>query len=161
MTDEILQNLIRDLNDAARGASVAEETFRREAAERIATLGRARAFAFRRLNLVKAIVAAMATAEDHPAAMAHATAAFLREVNWSGASESQREVVEKFLPVANAIWDARQAGESDEGKGESEGAAAVEQQLAAFEQWFERNRNGPFLSLMDGEALELPLVEVA
>jgi hypothetical protein len=63
--------------------------------------------------------------------------------------------MEQFAPVANAIWDARQTGEND-----SESAAAIEQQLAAFEQWFERNRNAPFLSLMDREVLELPLVEV-
>jgi len=161
MSDEVLQNLIGNLNDAARRASVAEEKFRREAAERISTLERARSFAFRRLNLVKAIIAAMATAEEQPAAIAHATSVFLREVNWNGASESQREVVERFLPVAHAIWEAGQAGKDDEGKGENERAAAVEQELATFEQWFERNRNGPFLSLMDGEVLELPLVEVA
>jgi hypothetical protein len=159
MTDDVLQSFITKLNDAARGASVAEETFRREAAERIATLERARMFAFRRLNLVKAIVAAMASAEDQPAAIAQATSAFLRELNWNAASESQRQVVEQFLPVANAIWDARQTGEAEDGKPEA--AVAIEKELATFEQWFERNRHGPFLSLMDGEPLELPLVEVA
>jgi hypothetical protein len=181
MSEEVLQKLIHDLDEAARGASVAEETFRREAAERIAALSRARIFAFRRLNLVKTVVAAMAAAEDHPTAMAQARAVFLREVNWTGASESQREVVEKFLPVADAIWDVQQAGKDSETRegetrggepkdGESKGvetrdneerAGVVEERLAAFEQWFERNRSGPFLSLMDGEVLELPLVEVA
>jgi hypothetical protein len=155
MTAPVLQTVIDNLDAAARSASVAEEKFRREVVERIAALERARAFAFRRLNFVKAIVAAVAGAEDHPSAIAQANAAFLRETSWNGASASQREVMEQFAPVANAIWDARQTGEND-----SESAAAIEQQLAAFEQWFERNRNAPFLSLMDREVLELPLVEV-
>jgi hypothetical protein len=58
MTAPVLQTVIDNLDAAARSASVAEEKFRREVVERIAALERARAFAFRRLNFVKAIVAA-------------------------------------------------------------------------------------------------------
>lgn len=163
MSEQGLQKLIHDLDKAAHGVSVAEQAIRREMAERIAVLSRARTFAFRRLNFMKAIVAAIAAAEDYASAMTHATTAFLRETNWNGASETQREVVEKFLPVANAIWDLQQSGRKDEAEdGEQVGdPAVVERHLADFEQWFELNRNAPFLSLMDREVLELPLVEVA
>lgn len=157
MTEEVLQDVIRILDGAAHGASVAEEKFRREALDRIAGLERERIFAFRRLNLMKAVIEAMSAAEDHPVAIKHATSALLREVNWNGASESQREAIEKFLPVANAVWEARQDDREKDGE---ESVMAVERQLAAFEAWFERNRNAAFLSLMDREPLELPLVEV-
>ena len=40
------------------------------------------------------------------------------------------------------------------------GKRELEYELAVFEEWFAENRNGAFLSLMDGEVLELPLVEV-
>ena len=123
MTGEVLRKLIQDLDHAAHDASVAEEKYRREVIDRIAALGRERTFAFRRLNFVKAVIAAISTAEDHPVAMTSGTSAFLREVNWNGASESQREAIEKFLPVANAIWDARQDGEEEGG---DDSAVAVE-----------------------------------
>jgi hypothetical protein len=37
---------------------------------------------------------------------------------------------------------------------------SIDVDLAAFEAWFAENRNGTFLSLMDAEPLELPLVDV-
>ncbi len=153
MTDMALQALINRLDAAACSASAAEETCRHEAAERIKGLERARIFAFRRLNLVKSIASAMNGAKDRDEAMAWGASAFLREVNWTGASESQRDVLGRFEHITDAIWRMHQ-GESEAGNKE------LEHELAAFEKWFEENRNGAFLSLMDGEVLELPLVEV-
>ncbi len=48
------------LKAAADEAEVAEKQFRREAAQRIAGLERERSFAFRRLNLMRAVAAAVA-----------------------------------------------------------------------------------------------------
>jgi hypothetical protein len=153
VTDTTLQDIVNRLDGAARSASAAEETCRHEAAERIRGLELARIYAFRRLNLVKSIASAMSGAKNQEEAMAWATSAFLREVNWTGASESQREVIERFQPMIDALWRLQQ-GEPETNEGE------FERKLAAFETWFAENRNGTFLSLMDGEVLELPLVEV-
>ena len=50
------------LKAAADNAAQAEDTFRREIEERTKALGRERAFAFRRLNLLRSIAEAVATA---------------------------------------------------------------------------------------------------
>ena len=73
----------------------------------------------------------------------------LAEAGWTGATEAQREVAEKFVPVAQAVAAAA-AGE------EADPAAA----LAAFEAWYAETRQVPFLALMEREVVELPLVEV-
>jgi hypothetical protein len=153
MTDESVNDVLQRLNAAAQTASIAEEDYRREAMARIKELERARSFAYRRLNLMTAVANAMAGAEDRAEATAAATGAFLNELNWNGASESQRQVADRFMPVIDAIWQARAADTPDSGE-------AVERELAAFEKWFDENRDGSFLSQMDGEVLELPLVEV-
>jgi len=153
VTDSSLQNLVTRLDAAARTASAAEEICRRESAEKIRALELARIYAFRRLTLVKSVASAMEGAKDWEEALEWANSAFLREVNWTGASESQREVVERFQPIIESVWRMQQ-GEPQERDKE------FERELAAFEKWFADNRNGAFLSLMDGEVLELPLVEV-
>lgn len=153
MTDNALQMLLHRFDAAARAASAAEDSYRREATDRIKVLERARSFAFRRVNLLKSIAAAMTDAKDEEEAQAKASAAFFREVNWSGASETQREVARRFAPVVSLIWRMRQGDLTAD-------IAALESELAFFENWFSENRNGPFLALMDGEILELPLVEV-
>lgn len=152
-SDTALQDMVTRLDHVARAASAAEETCRREHAERIRKLELERIYAFRRLTLVKSIASAMNGAKDQEEATAWATSAFLREVNWTGASESQREAIERFKLLIDAIWRLQQ-GEAQEDDKE------FEREFEAFEQWFAENRNGAFLSLMDGEVLELPLVEV-
>jgi len=158
MTGIALQDLINRLDAAACSASAAEEACREEAAERIRGLELARIYAFRRLNLVKSIASAMNGAKDREEATEWAISAFLREVNWTGASESQREAIGRFQPVIDALWQIRQS-EPEAGKTEPE-HELLKHELENFEKWFSENRNGAFLSLMDGEVLELPLVEV-
>jgi hypothetical protein len=142
------------LDRAARAASAEEDTYRKVTMERIKALERQRAFAFRRLNLVRAVAASIADANDEAEAAARGSATFLRELNWNGASERQREVVDKFLPVVTALWQMRDGSLPDGEAGPADAA------LADFERWFAENRNAPFESLMDTEVLELPLVEV-
>jgi len=146
---------VETLERAAHVASAAEDDFRRTAMSRIRALELERAFAFRRLNLVKAIVAAIAGAKDEAEAVAMGSAALLREVNWTGASKNQRDVVDRFMPVIQAL---RRAGDAAAEPPPTTTAAADE--LAAFERWYQDTRNAPFLSLMEAEVQELPLVEL-
>jgi len=55
--------------------------------------------------------------------------------------------------VIRACWQAVQA-ESEAEKPEIGG------QLDSFERWFGKARNGPFLSVLEREIVELPLVEI-
>lgn len=141
------------LETSARKAGIAEENYRKEAVLRIKELERARAFAFRRLNLLKTIAGAMRSAENEAEAFERGRTAFLQEVNWSGTSDTQREVLDLFQPVLAALWRINDAEISDAD------FTRLDSDLAEFEKWFAENRNGPFLSLMDAEPLELPLVE--
>ncbi|MCC6947608.1 MAG: hypothetical protein IT539_07550 [Bradyrhizobiaceae bacterium] len=154
MTAQLLAEYLDRLETTARAASAAEEVFRREAVKRFRELEEERAFAFRRLNLMRSIVAAVGGAKDEAEAVANGSAAFLRELDWSGASESQKQVVERFLPVIVASWEAT-AQEADTPKIEK-----VDHELSAFEQWFAEARKVQFLSLLGREVVELPLVEV-
>ena len=141
--------LIDALTAAARTASIAEQEHQKEAARRAAELRLARAFAWRRLNLVRATAAAVQGAEGPEAVAAAGRATLLAEAGWTGATEAQREVAEKFVPVAQAVAAAA-AGEA------ADPAAA----LVAFEAWYAETRQVPFLALMEREVVELPLVEV-
>jgi hypothetical protein len=154
MSENPVDDFLAQLEAAARSASTVEDAYRQDAMEQIRKLEQARAFAFRRLNLVRTIMSSMTGAKDQADAMAQATEAFLRELNWNGASESQRQVVERFMPMITIVWQLSSGIEV------KDGIARLSSELAAFETWFAENRTASFLSLMDGEVLELPLVEV-
>lgn len=144
-----------DLHQAAHAAGVAEEQFRKEAARQAAELATARAFAWRRLNLLRAVARAVAGTQDEAAATAAGRAAFLRETGLAGAGGgSPAEVADRFSPVVVAVWHATRPDAPDDAAAEA-GAA-----LAAFEGWYGDTRSTAFLHLMEREIVELPLVEV-
>jgi hypothetical protein len=139
------------LTGEAHAANVAEREHQAEAARRAAELREARAFAWRRVNLVRAVAAAVTGARNEEAAVAAGRGAMLRAVGWNGATQAQRDVAERFAPVSLAVWTATRPEAADGG----EAAAA----LADFEAWY-AGRGTPFLALMEREIPELPLVEV-
>lgn len=154
MSMKPIDNYLQRLDATARSKSASEDAYRREAAERIKELERARAFSFRRLALLRSVAGAVAGAKDEAEAAAQGSAAFLREIGWTGATESQREVLERFRPIIASLW------EMCRDEPPAVDVHGIDDDLAAFETWFAQNRNGSFLSLMDAEPLELPLVEV-
>ncbi len=139
------------LDAAARAASGAEVEHQKEAAARAAELRTERAFAWRRLNLMRGLAAAVRGAEEAEAAAAAGRAAMFGLVGWNGATQAQRDAAERFAPVVRAVWAAGR-----EGGDETDPGAA----LAEFEGWFAAERGAPFLGLMEREIVELPLVEV-
>ncbi|MBN9002638.1 MAG: hypothetical protein J0H75_11445 [Rhizobiales bacterium] len=153
-----LTALLDDLDRIAHDASVNEENYRKEAAARFRELEQDRAFGFRRLNLMRTVAAAIDGSENEDDAILRGSAAFLQELGWSGASETQQETLKNFAPVIAACWQATQP-EAPETGGPSDLAAAIIEKLRAFEAWFAEHRNGPFLSVMEREIVELPLVE--
>lgn len=147
-----VDGLLADLDALARAASTAELTHQKEAARRAAELKREREFAWRRLNLVRAIARAAGPAEKAEDATAAGRTALLREVGWNGATQAQRDVADRFAAVTLALWAATRP-DPDVG-------ADVSGTLADFEAWYADTRGGPFLALMDREIPELPLVEI-
>lgn len=155
MTNPELANYFAELDRIAKEANVAEDEFRRNIAKRIKELEEQRAFAFRRMNLMKSVAHAVTNAKDEDEAKAKASEAFLAELDWTGGSQFQRDVVAKFMPVALALW------ESSKLEAKADDVAKIAGELADFEEWFAQQRETPFLAVMEKQMVELPLVERA
>lgn len=133
------------LQSAADEAGRRETEYRREAAERIAALERERSFAYRRLNLMRAI-SECASAEDETAAVAQAEELLRNKLGWAGDSDMRTAVVTSFAPVAVAVY----------GGGDPEPIAAA---LSSFESWYEGTYATPFWLLFEQYMPETPLVD--
>jgi hypothetical protein len=135
--------LIDVLQGAADCAAEAETAVRRESERRIAALARERSFAFRKVHLIRAVVAAVAGAETVDAVPALAAAVLCREFGWSGGSDAERAVLDRFAPVARATF----ASLAPPTRGDGHADALAE--LAAFEAWYADTHIGPFWALFD------------
>ena len=138
---------------AADRAAAAETQYRHEAVQRIAQLEKERAFAFRRLNLMKAVTAAVAPAEDEDAAVAGGLALLRDRLDWSSVDEARTEVLSRFTSVVVAVRHGV-ASPQDAPSGSIAGA------LAEFEAWYRDRRGNSFWVLFEQQLPELPLVEV-
>jgi hypothetical protein len=143
------------LQAAAHEAEAAEGRFRRSAAARIAELEQARAFAFRRVNFMRAVAEAVASVEDEEAAAAHAGAALRARLGWASDSEARSEVAARFAAVAHALYRALSPEEADATTARNE----VGQALAAFEAWYAATHERPFWALFEHYIPETPLVD--
>lgn len=140
------------LKASADGAARAEDDFRREVAERTKALERERAFAHRRLNFMRAIAEAVATAEDEAIAVAAANAVMQAKLGWASESEARGEVLSFFAPVAKVVFaslDPEQGG----------AAPDVIAALRDFESWYLNARGGPFWVLFENYMPETPRVD--
>ena len=143
-------SVLATLGARADAASTEETAYRRESARRIEVLERARAFAYRRLNLIRKVVDTAAGEPDATkAADARIAAAFV-EIGWIGGSlaeldEKGREAEAKFRPVAEAV------GTGDE--------AAMLTALDAFEAWFAERFGRDFCSVFDRYVPDTPKVD--
>jgi hypothetical protein len=147
-----------DLQAAAHDAEAAEAAFRRSAAARIAALEQERAFAFRRVNFMRAIADAVAAAEDEDAAVAHASATLRARLGWTSDSEARSAVLARFAPVAEALFVAL-APEADRAANREAAVADVRAALASFETWYDETHAKPFWTLFEHYIPETPLVD--
>ena len=147
-----MTTFLGDLDAAARRAETAELAFRREASARMSVLEQERAFAFRRLNLMRGIIAAVAAAdeEEEPGAAAAAGLAELKaRLGWASDSEARNAVITRFTPVTEAARDAQTA----------DGAARLSAALAEFEAWYAETHEAAFWALFAQYIPETPLVD--
>lgn len=153
-----LPSFLAELEAAADASARAEDEFRRGVAARFKALETERAFAFRRLNLMRALVQAMAAAEDEEAAVTYARAALRARLGWASDSKARLEVVARFEPVARAMFAPCEPAEGD---AESSAGArpSAKEALAAFESWYVATHPVPFWVLFENVMPETPVVD--
>ena len=141
------------LKAAADAAGAAETEFRRQAAERTKTLERERAFAFRRLNLMRAVAEVVATAESEEIAVASSSALLCVKLGWSSDSEARSAVLSRFSQIAAAVF-------ADLAPPDAEAPPAdVTKTLAEFEAWYAATHAAPFWALFEHYVAETPVVD--
>ena len=141
------------LKTAADAAEQAEAQFRSEIAARIKALEQERAFAFRRLNLMRAVAEVIASAESEEIAVASGVAMLRARLGWSSDSEARSEVLSRFAPVAQTAFAslAPPQAEAEE--------ADVPKALAEFEAWYAATHPQPFWVLFEHYMPETPRVD--
>jgi hypothetical protein len=156
-----LQAWIAELAAAADSAEAAEAAYRAESARCTAALAEERAFAYRRVNLLRALAEAVTGAPDEETAMAHGLAMLRARLGWSSTSDARDEIVGRFAPVCVALRaaDAPDDGEEDAGDGAEEAPPDPAEALAAFEGWYREARGTPFWKLFETYIPETPLVD--
>jgi hypothetical protein len=137
------------LKCAADRASDAEESFRREIAARMKGLERERAFAWRRLNIMRGIDEVITPAANEDDAVAVADAALRLKLGWGDDSPARSEVMSRFAVVTRAVFAHR----------DEESEVDVVAALASFEEWYRDTHPGPFWALFDYEMPETPVVD--
>lgn len=140
------------LKTAADDAARVEDDFRREIAERTKTLERERAYAYRRLNFMRAVAEAVASAEDEAIAIAAGNAVVQTKLGWASDSEARSEVLDRFVPVAKAVFASLDPEEPAS-------PADVVAALRDFEAWYSGARGSAFWVLFENYMPETPRVD--
>jgi hypothetical protein len=140
------------LEAAADAAAHRETAFRKEAPQRIATLERERAFAYRRLNLIRAIAGVVGGAESEDSAVGAGLAMLRAKVDETGKSSVTTPVVTHFAPVVASVFHVV------EGEGEPP-VSAIGETLAVFEAWYLATYNKPFWTLFEHVVAQTPVVD--
>jgi len=141
------------LKQAAADAEGAEAAYRREIATRIKALEQERAFAFRRLNLMRAVAGVIASSESEEIAVANALAVVREKLGWGTDSEARSEVLSRFANVGKAAFASLAPPEA-----EAE-PADVGKALAEFETWYARTHPTSFWVLFEQHVAEFPVVD--
>jgi len=138
---------------AAGKASEAEAAMRRHMEAEILRLERERAFAYRRLNFMRALSSGIHPAENEQAAVANGCAVVRAELYWENDSETRTETLAKLAPVIQATFGCLTAAAGDRS------AEDIVQALSDFEAWYRARFGQPFWMLFERHIEELPLVE--
>jgi hypothetical protein len=144
--------LLDELAAAARTAELTEQAYRREAAARLASLEQERAFAFRRVNLMKSITEAVTGAESEEIAVSRALAVLRARLGWVGDSEARNDVLSRFSSIAHAIF----AKVTPEAR---DNVTDVRAALEAFENWYAQTHKVSFWQLFEHYIPETPRVD--
>jgi hypothetical protein len=142
-----------ELQEAAERAAIAEKNFRREAIENIKLLECERAYAFRRLNFVRAIAEGIKHAENSESAIASALDILRSRLGWSEEhSDATSLICDRFAPVAQTIFATIRNNEEYTNQ-------ELARALAAFESWYSSTHATPFWVLLEHPMMDTPRVD--
>jgi hypothetical protein len=148
-----VRTLLAAFETAASAAGQAEAALRKQMEAEILRLERQRAFAYRRLNFMRALSADIQSAENEEAALARGRAAVCAQLGWHSESETRTETLSRLAPVVQATFACLGSAAPEPPAGE------VVTALADFESWYEARFERAFWSLFDQHIEEMPLVE--
>jgi hypothetical protein len=141
---------------AAEFSARREGAYRREAEARIADLERERAHAYRRLNLVAAMLSADVAEERETSIPAQLVAAFRFmehiEASLDELDEAGRETCARLEPVAAALHDIRHVDDGRPGPD-------LPTTMAAFEDWYAQRFGRSFWDSLDRTVSFSPVVD--
>jgi hypothetical protein len=146
--------LLAKFEAAAAAAGETETAVRKRACAEIAAAERARAFAYRRLNLTRTLARAIGGAAKEEEAVGRGLAAVRAELGWHDDSETRTETLARLAPVVGAAFASLTPVEDRDAP-----APDVAGALAEFEAWYEGTYGRPFWVLFEQQIEELPLVE--
>ncbi len=153
---------VAELEAAAIAAQQAEISFRQNISAEMTRRERERQFAFRRVGLIRQMVQAAAGAETEEQAVAAQAAALRRELGWHSTSDRRKQILEAWVAIAGAVWQAvhplPEGEQTPASAGDSE-APSVARAIATFEAWYETEIGTPFFELLGQEMPEMPVVE--
>ena len=142
----------------AKACEDAEDAFRRTMNARVAELAEARAFANRRMNVMRSLFDTVSRLEERDAAVAAALAALRQRLGWVEDSAARDEVLAAYRKVAEAAFAATHpADEKDEPAVDI--ADDIAGALAGFEAWYVEARGKPFWVLFEHYMPETQLVD--
>jgi hypothetical protein len=151
MTDS--HPFITTLFDDAKCCEQAEQEFRATMNARVAELAQARAFAYRRMNVMRSLFDAVSSGQERDAAVARAVDMLRDRLGWRDDSDARQEVLVQYEKVAQTAFDAVHPSE------ESAVEPDIGEVLAGFENWYTEARGKPFWVLFEHYMPETQLVD--
>ena len=156
--------LIARLQADCTAAEAAERAVRADIEARIKNAETARAFAWRRLNMLSDMARIAAAEADREAAVERQLVALFREIGWveSGLgelSESAQPLVDRLRPIAEALHAQAHPPAADGDNAAPDPAPDPLMEFRAFEAWYETDRGHPFLQTFERYVPPTPLVE--
>jgi hypothetical protein len=155
--------LMARLEADCTAAEQTERTVRAETEVRLREVERARAFAWRRLNVLKDMMRTAADEPDRAAAVERQLAGLFRDIGWIESSLDELApgalpLLDRLRPIADALHGACHPGETDGSAPDGPGIDVLAAFLA-FEEWFEADRGQPFLQVFERYTPPTPVVE--
>ncbi len=144
--------LLGQFEAAAEAAQETEIALRKKLADEVARLERERTFAFRRVRLVRTLLNAAEVHDTEFDALMAERRAVCNELDWNGETEMQSAILDRLQPVAASIWKSTCADSAQD-------AAAITQELQAFETWHEATYGKSFYALFDRYVPQVPVVD--
>jgi hypothetical protein len=141
-------------------------------------LERERAYAFRRLNLMRAVTEAVVSAESDETAVESATekttatpealmeiavacaqGVLSDKLGWSSLDPARIAVLKHFAPVARSVFSSLRQPDALDTAHVPDTVHDVQNALAAFEIWYSGSHEQPFWALFDHYIPETPRVD--